>query len=534
MFECPDAVLTCSTLDCGDATYLVFGGHDKTLYLMDNNMNIMDTITFDGWCRCCYPVDITGDGCEEILVGAGDGNFLVVKFVKGLNKLAGIMNYKTFGKVLCVTAGDFTGNGNIELILGGEDKTLKIFENIDSKEPLFTFYYDTWVTSCCLGYLKFPEEKHPFYGLLVGTRTGMLQCIRFTEKNPEIMWQRFLGAQINVIEVGDVLNDGYNEIVIGTDDSYIKILNSEGDKIKYLKTEGGRPITLKIEDIDGDVAKEIVVGCADGSLRVYHNPQLNSEDITLKWKTKISSSIKSIDSRFNRDTELTSIIYGGYDRSIRCITDFEWGKKPILDVPTNMVIPKAKTTKVEEMEEEVEHAPIKTVPTNIREYFFKILEDKNVLPEIKTKLQNMGYLPENIEEELYAMKSQKRQYEKIEYPVWTLPEEKRAQDIKQQESPEEQPKKIKPLVIEEADESKEGKLAHVLFTDKKAPEEDLKYVIMQYIEKNKLIPTKKEIIDHAVKQGYEVKLVESEIFNLRQKKIIKFSKADPRGWSLVG
>ena len=121
------------------------------------------------------------------------------------------------------------------------------------------------------------------------------------------MWQRFLGAQHNVIEVGDVLNDGYNEIVIGTDDSYIKILNSEGDKIKYLKTEGGRPVTLKIEDIDGDVAKEIVVGCADGSLRVYHNPQLNSEDITLKWKTKISSSIKSIDSRFNKDTELIGV-----------------------------------------------------------------------------------------------------------------------------------------------------------------------------------------------------------------------------------
>jgi hypothetical protein len=35
MFECPDAVLTFSTLNCGDDSYMIFGGHDKTLYLMN-------------------------------------------------------------------------------------------------------------------------------------------------------------------------------------------------------------------------------------------------------------------------------------------------------------------------------------------------------------------------------------------------------------------------------------------------------------------------------------------------------------------
>ncbi len=94
MFECPDAVLTCSTLKCGDKSYIVFGGHDKTLYLMDENLNILDNITFYGWVRTTHAVDITQDGCEEVLVGAGDGNFLVVKLVKGIDKLAGIMNYK--------------------------------------------------------------------------------------------------------------------------------------------------------------------------------------------------------------------------------------------------------------------------------------------------------------------------------------------------------------------------------------------------------------------------------------------------------
>jgi hypothetical protein len=59
MFECPDAVLTCSTLKCGTKSYIVFGGHDKTLYLMDEDLNILDSITFDGWVRTTHAVDIT-------------------------------------------------------------------------------------------------------------------------------------------------------------------------------------------------------------------------------------------------------------------------------------------------------------------------------------------------------------------------------------------------------------------------------------------------------------------------------------------
>jgi hypothetical protein len=97
MFEAPEAVLACATMKCGEKSYLLFGGHDKTLYLMDNEMQILDTVSFDGWVRCIFPIDITGDGCDELLVGAGDGNFIVVKFVKGINKLATIMNFKATG-----------------------------------------------------------------------------------------------------------------------------------------------------------------------------------------------------------------------------------------------------------------------------------------------------------------------------------------------------------------------------------------------------------------------------------------------------
>ncbi|MFX0057572.1 MAG: hypothetical protein ACFE85_14955 [Candidatus Hodarchaeota archaeon] len=541
MFECPDAILTCSVLRCGDESFLVFGGHDKTLYLMDKDLNILDSITFDGWCRCSYPIDITGDGCDEILVGAGDGNFLVVKFVKGLNKLAGIMNYKTFGKVLCVSAGDFTRDGNVELILGGEDKTLKIFENIDSTEPKFILYYDSWVTACSIGYLKLSKDEDPIFGLVIGTKSGFLQLIQTKEGKPDIIWQKNLGSQINVVDIGDVTNDGFHEIVLGTDDSQLRIFNPDGDELKSIDIEEGRPISLKLEDIDGDNAKEIIVGCADGTLRVFHNPNLNSSNLELKWKTSTSSSIKIVSLMKDPQEGLTNILYGGYDRSIRCISDLGYGEKSELDIPYNIVLPK--TSKVEDKAKIEDLVKIETVPTNIREYIFKILIEKRVIEGVAKDLEKRGYVLETIVEEFEKMLSQRPDsYEKVTYSIWTLPEGKIGEEGVVGAPVSKEHKKIKPLVIEEVGQAKGASLIDALRkdTDEKitvekisATEENLRTIITHHLEKNKLIPSKTKLVDDIVILGYDETTVENLIEKLKNEGVIKYSRSEPKGWSLA-
>ncbi|GAH56407.1 unnamed protein product, partial [marine sediment metagenome] len=112
-------------------------------------------------------------------------------------------------------------------------------------------------------------------------------------------------------------------------------------------------LSLLIEDIDGDNAKEIVAGCADGSLKVFHNPSLNSQDFELKWKTKVATSIKDVCYCTVKEQNLKQIVFGGYDRKIRNVTDFEWGQKQSLDIPQKIRIPEIQTSKREDLIKEI-------------------------------------------------------------------------------------------------------------------------------------------------------------------------------------
>ena len=239
--------------------------------------------------------------------------------------------------------------------------------------------------------------------------------------------------------MGDVTNDGYNEIVVAADDSYIKIYNSEGKRLSFIKITKeqtrskkkglktlNRAKSLLLEDIDGDNSKEIIAGCADGSLRVFHNIKLDSNKYHLKWKAKFSSSIKAIGSFLDNTSNLKHLIVGGYERSIRNITDFEWGKKDSLKIPQRLRIPNIPLKRTLEK--------IKTVPTNLRDHIIKLLEKKGfilTLDLLIEKLIKKGYKKEEIEEEIESMKTEKTmRFGKVDVHAWSLADEQITDVIK--------------------------------------------------------------------------------------------------------
>jgi hypothetical protein len=362
--------------------------------------------------------------------------------------------------------------------------------------------------------------------------------IQIKDGTPDIIWQQEFKSQINAIDIGDVVNNGYNDIIIGTDDSKIRIYNADGEELKTIEIEGGRPISIRVADIDGDNAKEIIVGCADGSLRIYHNQQIDSTNFELKWKTTTSNSIKIVSPILDDELGLINIIFGGYDRSLRCVSDFEWGEKPKLDLPDNMGTIKREKPKIaeEELEQRLE---IKTVPTNLRDYIFKILDETRVMDGVSKELQKIGYLRENIKNEFELMRNQKPgTYEKVSYSLWSLTEGDIGPGGVIQE-----PKaaaKIKTEIFEET-ASKGSDLIRALQKEK-APDkseeqlkidENLRYIIMHNLEKNKLIPTRTKLITEITILGYSESDVEEQVDLLKEHGVIQYSKSNPKGWRLA-
>ncbi len=531
VFECPEAVLTCSTVKCKKDTYLCFGGHDKNFYLMSLDVNILDEISFDGWCRCSHSIDISGDGCEEILVGSGDGSFVVLKIDNKEHKLLGLKHYKSGTKIICCTAGNLYSDGNIALVMGCEDKTIRIFKSLSSITPDVILYYGSWVTSVCTGFLKLTGERNQVFGLIVGTKKGLLQFIHIEDGVPNIVWQAKLFSQINDIKLGDVTNDGYNEIIACTDDSHVKILNGDGKKLKYIAIRNSRPISALIEDIDGDNSRELLIGCADGSLRVYENIKLNSSDFSLKWKSKTKSSIKTITSFIDTKDGRKHVIFGGYDRTLRNIYDFESGKKPILNIPEI----KKPYMPIKKLIDEEHQSAI--VATNIRDHLIAILNELKAMPIldlVKTRLHDIGYSDQEIDVEIKGLNSENLlKYEKIDFPIINIDSKEESSSINNEEI------NISD-VIEIKIESQENNVPlqkdisefEIDSKNKNIVNDDLKKDILNYLEENQLISSKIDFIEAIAKKGYEKEKIEQKINSLKENGIIKYSRSAPRGWSL--
>ena len=396
LFEAPDALLTCSVMKCDGKRYFAFGGHDKTLYIMSTEFEILVDIEYEAWVRCSYSIDLTGDGSDELLVGTGEGNCIVYRFDTAEKKLIELMNYESSDKMNCCVAGDLFQDGSDTLIYGGDNKQIHIFKDFNSIEPLFTLYYDAWVLCCTLGYIKIPKINKPVFGLLVGTKSGQFQFVQIKNGQVDIIWQMFLDSRINDIKIGDVTHDGYNEIIACTDDKFVKIFNSEGDRIMYINILNSRPVSLMIEDIDGDNANEVVVGCANGFLRIYHNIAKESRKFSLKWRKRGDNSIKHITYLIDDETKEKHIIYGGYERALVSVRDFEWGKKPKLEITPRIRIPELPKAKpsvkkviIIKKPDVVEKIAMSKEPTTIEIHDPEILKQELKIEEKELDLEGL-------------------------------------------------------------------------------------------------------------------------------------------------
>lgn len=531
VFEAPEAILACSIIKCKNKSFLTFGGHDRNLYLMNQNRNIVDSLEFDGWIRCIDTKDIDGDGCDEIICGTGDGNFLVIKIDLEKEKLLGIKHYMTNGKIFCCVAEDITRNGQYELVFGGDNNKLVIFRNFSSELPQFIQHYESWVTACNIGLLRISILEKPIMGLLIGTKNGLLQLLYIENENLRIFWHEYLGSKINDIKIADVNNNGFNEIITCSDDSKIRIYNSDGELLSLIFISEARPLSLLIKDIDGDNANEIIAGCADGTLYVYQNNELNSLNFNVKWSAKAKSSIQDITSIAKDKESIRQIIFGGYDRTIRNIVDYEWGEKEKIEISEKITLPKVKINKQKDF---------KSIPTNLEIHIKKLLKERKYveIDNLIKDLRNIGYSLNIIKEKINGLqKNNKLITKKQTLPVWHYVkgegeiEPKKAKsleknDISEVEYQEENLKgeKLKPKTEEKPEIQTQFKKESY-----KTPKE----AIIEILEAKGTVPSKADLIELLSQMGFSKSDIISEIETLNDQNTISYSHTKPRGWSLI-
>ena len=110
---------------------------------------------------------------------------------------------------------------------------------------------------------------------------------------------------------------------------------------------------------------------------------------------------------------------------MRNVTDFEWGKKPILKIPQRFKIPKIPPKK--DVLDVKEGEKLEIVPTNLRGFIVKLLEKRGfylTTEMLINELLEKGYNRDQIKEELELMKSQETvNYGKIDMQVWSIPDD---------------------------------------------------------------------------------------------------------------
>jgi len=147
--------------------------------------------------------------------------------------------------------------------------------------------------------------------------------------NLEEKWHCQIEEAILQIEIGDVNNNGQNEIIAAAKSGRILILSLTGKVFADKKiTEESSIWKIEVRDIDNDNKDEVILAGLDGLLRTFKCD--SSYELELFWKHQFGASISGfLVSDINNDN-LNEIIAYSIDKSLRVLNPLDgsliWGQ----------------------------------------------------------------------------------------------------------------------------------------------------------------------------------------------------------------
>ena len=217
------------------------------------------------------PLSESGSGLA--LIGSGDGQAYALDVTDGSEA----WSFKTGGPVRGVA---WIGDGSAGALVGSEDGC--VYRLAVAGTPLWHIGTPDWI-------LKVEATPRPGDEAFAWLGSEGSHVEGFNERGAPV-WRLATGARVRALACGDVDGDGELELVAGSDDRHVYVVNAATGRVKSRFEVPHWVLVAKASDIDGDGCAELLIGTEDGNVYVYsHQGDLLWSFATNHWVAAIDT-----------------------------------------------------------------------------------------------------------------------------------------------------------------------------------------------------------------------------------------------------
>jgi WD40 repeat protein len=256
-----------------------------SLFVFNFQGQILWKTKIPGEVTTLYAIDLNQDGKAEILAGSTDGTVYVWDYQGNLQ-----WKYKMEGSAVTLTAFDLGKKGQPEILVGSEDGSVYLLGN---KGELQDHFSTKGSILSLYGVDRKAETgfKPDSVLVLVGSLDSTLYVLEPEESQGtfslKLKWKFETSGSVNVTYAFDLEGNGSKEILLGSGDHKVYILDEQG-QLKWTFTTGGEIVSLQAFDLDRDGKGEVIVASNDQQVYI-----LNSVGDP-KWKYETPKFISGV------------------------------------------------------------------------------------------------------------------------------------------------------------------------------------------------------------------------------------------------
>ncbi len=217
--------------------------------------------------------DLDGDGIKEVIAGSYDGHLYLID-EKGNLKF----KYYAYCPIYSVNAADLDNDAVKEIIAGSCRPAHVVGLDGTAISKIIT---QNAIKSIHVGDM----DNDGYNDLMLASGSVRNHKVYIFDRKSNVLFQKSIqGAYPYVLAISDLDGDGINEALIGS--TYFYVFNEDGDK-KWMFYTDGEVSSLVINDLDDDGKNELIVGS-------YPNLYVLDAEGKLRWKYKTRGMVNSI------------------------------------------------------------------------------------------------------------------------------------------------------------------------------------------------------------------------------------------------